>query len=250
MMTLSREAGSRLDQYLNEMRASLVGSTEVDVVEVEQDIRDHVEADLGENSAPVSVETLNRVLERLGSPHQWAHRETSTRTPERAPSGLDDRLVYASAGGMVVFLVFPPLLVLSWLLARWTLARIEDSGQPVGPRQWLLYPPLLVVDAPLGVLALFWPLAPAAEFAGRLFNQPTPFTSPPGDVVGAIAMMLACLGVYWILLGAALAVGHRLVRLLFYPFADGFRGRHGWWLTGIGTALSASTVSVLLFLRG
>jgi hypothetical protein len=33
-MTLSREAGERLDQYLNEMRASMTDSTPLDLAEI------------------------------------------------------------------------------------------------------------------------------------------------------------------------------------------------------------------------
>jgi hypothetical protein len=55
-------------------------------------------------------------------------------------AAVEDRLAYASVGSMVVFLAFPPLLVVSWLLARWTIARLEERGEALGGRRWLLYP--------------------------------------------------------------------------------------------------------------
>ena len=249
-MTLSREASARLDEYLTEMRASLAGSALVDVVEVEQDIRDHVSEELAGSPSPVSIETLNGVLVRLGSPHQWAGNESQQSSEQIHAGRINDRLAYASAGSAVLFLAVPPLLVISWLLARWTVARIQESGQPLGSRRWLLYPPILIVTATAGVLGLFWALGPSAELGAALYTNPQRLSSRQANVVGAIAVTLAGLGAYWIILGPALAFGDRFVRLAFYPFAAEFRRRHGWWLMGIGAAIAAAAMSVLLFLGG
>ena len=179
MMALTREASDRLNQYLDEMRASLRGSTTIDVAEVEQDIRDHIGAELADRPSPVSADELNTVLSRLGTPGQWGADPAQPATPVSSSSvfggSLEDRLCYASAGSMLLFLVFPPLLIVSWLLARWTLARIEERGEPLGARRWLLYPPIAIVVAPLGVIALLWAFAPFAEVAGRFYRQPRLF---------------------------------------------------------------------------
>lgn len=248
-MTLSREAWDQLNRYLDEMRASMPASTPADLADIEQDIRAHIDAELDDRAAPVSVDELDKVLQRLGSPRQWAG-ETSAPPPLPSSFGgsVEDRLAYATAGSMVVFLIVPPLLVLSWLLARWTLARIEERGEALGARQWLLYPPIVLITAPLAVIGLLWAFAPFAGLGGAIYNQPELLRSPAGDIVGAVAVALCGLGVYWIFLGAALAFGDRLVRLLFYPFAEGFRRRHGWWLSGVGAALSATTAATLVFL--
>jgi len=258
MMALTREASDRLNQYLEEMRASLRGSTTIDVAEVEQDIRDHIGAELADRPSPVSADELNTVLSRLGTPGQWGADPAQPATPVSSSSvfggSLEDRLCYASAGSMLLFLVFPPLLIVSWLLARWTLARIEERGEPLGARRWLLYPPIAIVVAPLGVIALLWAFAPFAEAAGRFYRQPRLFYSPFPNALGALTFAFAGLGVYWVFLGTCAAFGDRLVRFFFYPFAQGFRRRHGWWLMGVGAALfavaAASLVFFLEFLRG
>ena len=250
MMRLNREAWERLNQYLEEMRASMAGSAPGDVADIEQDIRDHVGAELAERSAPVSLGELDAVLERLGSPRQWAADHVPPRQASSPGWSVDDRLAYACAGSMVLFLLFPPLLVLSWLLARWTLARFEERGEPLGARQWLLYPPIVIFVTPLGVIGLLWAFAPFAELGGAVYNQPRLLSSPARDVVGTVTVSLLGLGAYWMFLGAAVAFGDRLVRLLFYPFAEGFRRRHGWWLSAGGAALAAAAAATLVFLGG
>jgi hypothetical protein len=249
-MTLSRDAWERLNRYLDEMRASMAGSTPADMADVEQDIRDHIGAELADRSAPVSVGELETVLQRLGSPRQWAADHVPARPASSSGVSTEDRLAYVTAGSMVLFLAFPPLLVLSWLLARWTLARIEERGEPLGARQWLLYPPIVIVVTPVAVIGLLWAFAPFAELGGAIYNQPRLFASPAGDIIGAVTVALVGLGVYWIFLGAALAFGDRLVRVLFYPFAEGFRRRYGWWLSGVGAALAAAAAATFVFLGG
>jgi hypothetical protein len=249
-MTLSRDAWERLNRYLDEMRASMAGSPPGDMADVEQDIRDHIGAELADRSDPVTVGDLERVLQRLGSPRQWAADHVPVRPASSLGVSFEDRLAYAAAASMVLFLAFPPLLVLSWLLARWTLARIEERGEPVGARQWLLYPPIVIVVTPVAVIGVLWAFAPFAELGGAIYNQPRLLASPAGDIIGAVTVALLGLGVYWIFLGAALALGDRLVRVLFYPFAEGFRRRHGWWLSSVGAALAAAAAATFVFLGG
>ena len=220
------------------------------MADIEQDIRDHVGAELADCSASISLDELDSVLQRLGSPRQWAADHVPPHQAGSPGRSVDDRLAYACAGSMVLFLVFPPLLVLSWLLARWTLARFEERGEPLGARQWLLYPPILIVAGPLAVIGLLWAFAPFAELGGAIHNQPQLLSSPARDVVGAVTVALLGLGVYWMVLGAAGAFGDRLVRLLFYPFAEGFRRRHGWWFSSVGAALTAAAAATLVFLGG
>ena len=57
------------------------------------------------------------------------------------------------------------------------------------------------------------------------------------------------MGLYWIVLGALAAWGHRAVRLIWFPFAEGFRPRHGWWLSAVGAGLAAAAAATLAYVR-
>jgi hypothetical protein len=248
-MTLTREAWDRFNQYLADMRGSLAGSTASEVAEIEQDIRDHVDAELSGRSVPVSAEDLDDVLRRLGRPGQWAS-DPVPPIPSRpaAANSFEDWLAYASAASVLALFIFPPLLILSWIMSRWTIARLEERGEPLGTRQWLLYPPIVMVLGPLAILAAVWALAPFAELGGGLFNRPDLRTSPPGDVVGALAVALGGLGAYWVLFGTILAVGERVVRFLLYPFGQGFRRWHGWYIAIAGAALALASAATAFFI--
>jgi len=250
MTTLSSEARHRLDQYLEEMRASMPASTPTEMAEIEQDIRDHVDADLSNHVAPASKDELERILERLGDPRQWSTDTAPTgHAPMSSNVGFENWLAYVSAGSMLLFMAAPPLLLVSWLLARWTLQRIEERGEKLGARRWLLYPPILVVIVPLTVITLLWAFAPFGELGATLF-APQRFSSSAARTAGTVMVALAGLGAYWIGLGAIVGFGDRLVRFLLYPFAQGFRRQHGWSLSGIGAALAAAAVATSVFLAG
>lgn len=226
-MTLSHEASRHLDRYLQEMRASMGDS---EGVEIEQDIRDHIEAELAERPSPVSADELDAVLTRLGSPGQWVV------TADSRGTRLDDWLAYASAMLLLLGFVLPFFIPVSWLLARWTLARLEQRREHRDARRWLLYPPIALVSLAIGVLALVWPFGLFGEIG----------TIVARNRVGTFAVAFAGLGGYWILLGAACAFGERGVRFVLHPFAERFRRRHGWWLSGAG-AIVALCAAITFF---
>ena len=78
----------------------------MDASEVEQNITEHIENELGESSGPVSCDALNAVLGRLGSPQQWVPEEElpwwrkGIRTLSPGPE--DWRLAYISLGLLVM----------------------------------------------------------------------------------------------------------------------------------------------------
>lgn len=79
----------------------------IDVGEIEQDVRDHVGAEFEGRVGPVSIEELDAVLHRLGSPRQWAAEHTLA-LAEQTAGRSNDWLAYAAAGSMVIFMAFPP----------------------------------------------------------------------------------------------------------------------------------------------
>jgi len=71
MTELTPTAESRLNAYLHELHRVLSGSPSVDPADVERDVRDHIDAALVGQAAPIDDSALNHVLQTLGSPAQW-----------------------------------------------------------------------------------------------------------------------------------------------------------------------------------
>ena len=237
-MTLSSEARRHLDRYLEEMRASM---GDADSMEIEQDIRDHIEAELGEHPVPVSADDLDAVLSRLGSPAQWVA------PAESGHNRVDDWLAYASAALLLLGFVLPFFLPVSWLLARWTLARLEQRGEHRDARRWLIYPPIAFVSLALVILALLWPFGAFAELGQLAARNRGSAGSDHFPPVAVFAVTFGALGGYWILLGAASALGERLVRFILHPFAEEFQRRHGWWLSSIGAVVAICAAATFFF---
>ena len=231
-MTLSNEARQHLDRYLEEMRASM-GPSESS--EIEQDIRDHIDAELGEPPSPVSVDDLDAVLSRLGSPKQWS---SSASAPAPIGTSTEDWLAYASIALLLLGFPLPFLLPVSWVIARWALARLEQRGEPLGARAWLLYPPLAVISIGIVLLALFWPFGAFAELGTVAAQRVGSVGSDRFPPLVTVAVAFGCLGGYWVILGAVSALGERAVRFLFHPFAAGFRRRHAWRLSIAGAIVA------------
>jgi len=249
-MTLSNEARQHLDRYLEEMRASMSDSDSVD--DIEQDIRDHIEAELGEHPSPISADDLDAVLTRLGSPSQWVlAAESGASRAVPIPLGVsgEDWLAYAATPLLLLGFLAPLLIPASWVIARWTLARLEQRGEHHGPRRWLVYPPLVFVSIAIALLALLWPFGAFAELGTLAAQRLGAVSSNRFPPAVALAVAFAALGGYWIILGAIAAIGERVVRFLFHPFADAFRRRHAWWLSGAGAVLAVSAAVAFLGYR-
>jgi len=71
MAALTNEAQGQLERYLRQVRSALSGHSSVDALEVERDIRGHIDAELAGKPEPVDSRILSGVLERLGAPDQW-----------------------------------------------------------------------------------------------------------------------------------------------------------------------------------
>ena len=71
MIGLSDNAKKTLEQYLQRVRAYLRWSKSIDAHEVEQNITEHIENELQGVTEPISLDALDPVLKRLGSPEQW-----------------------------------------------------------------------------------------------------------------------------------------------------------------------------------
>ena len=75
MITLSDGVKRSLEDYLRQVRAYLRGSRSIDADEIEQNVTEHIETELEGLPEPVSLDNLNAVLRKLGSPQQWVPAE-------------------------------------------------------------------------------------------------------------------------------------------------------------------------------
>jgi hypothetical protein len=260
-MTMTADAQRLYDRYLQTVRWSVRGIA--DAGEIERDVRDHVASALHGEQGPVTSDTLREVLSRLGDPWQWVPLEELPlwrRTLMRFWLGPDDwRLAYLCFGLTILGLILLPvgvgavLLIGAYLIARATYEIACDREGSLGPRRWLVYPPLAMFSA----IALFVLLGGAAipaigwgigERGFRLMFDDSHFRMmDPIQRATFYASASAIAGGTWlIVLSAIVAVAVRPLRWLLTPFASGLRRVHALWLTGAGVAAVAAGAAVLL----
>jgi hypothetical protein len=283
MIGLSNEAKNRLDNYLKQVRDSLRDCSTVDAEEVERNIIEHIENELSEEKTPVSIDKLEPVLHKLGSPYQWVP-EFQQEIPWwrklilRLHHGPEDwRLAYISFGILVIplliRLLFPwPrrtvgmfsifLVIPAFILARAAIARINDIKLITG-QKWLLYPSLLIVYIPVVFwILLGWPIVFVLEtigqrsfYNGLFYNffidnyKPLgiwSYTTDVGQGFGLSFIAAAMLGLWWTIVGIICAITPNTVRILFRPFADGFKRKYAHIVIIIGILLALIFAAVIV----
>jgi hypothetical protein len=258
-LMLTPDAQLELDRYLRRVSLALRGHSSVDAEDVERDLRGHIASELAGSSTPVNEARVREVLERLGSPSQWVPLDDlplwrKVLVGVRSAS-QDWWLAFLTFALLVMGLLTAPtglvLLLASIPMARATLALLEEQGELVGARRWLVYPPLIVSYlafagavflAPPGLIAAAADPTVRAD-AVRWFPQPFWLSVPIATVFVA--------GVWWALLGLLLARFTGVVRMVFLPFADWFERRHGIRVLRVGlvTAALGTVGSILLVWR-
>ena len=230
MINLTDGAEKRLDKYLQEMRTCLRDCATVDADEVEQNITEHIENELAAAAEPVSLNNLNIVLEKLGSPSQWLPEEELPwwrKAILRLRTGPDDwRLAYISFGVFVLaFLAgrmgLLVLLLLSFVLARAAVSEANSRQEELGAQKWLIYPPLLSMYITAFLLILLWPcfyIAP--RIVGLL--QVSDETYALYSQAESLLLLGLIVGTYWVLLGVVFLIRPKLLSFLIRPFADKF----------------------------
>jgi hypothetical protein len=266
MTSLTEDARGDLEYYMRQVRAALRGHRSVDPVEVERDVREHVDAELSELPEPIDARSLRFVLERLGAPDTWLPAEDLPawrRGLEGLRSGPEDwRLAYLSFGlsvlGPVLFLVGPVLwplplvlIVAGVLTARAALTLLAAHEEAVGARRWLLHPPLVLGYLGLGIGLLAWPLP---LVGGALTDDPAlraRLAAAAANVPGmAMAAAAGAFGVWLVALGLVLRRFGKAVRVVFWPFAGGFDRRNATRLALTGLLVLAVSGTAVLVLHG
>jgi hypothetical protein len=250
LAALTQDARSELNRYLRRVKAALRAYPSADADEVERDIRGHIEAELADSPAPITEDRLRGVLDRLGSPSQWVPTDELPmwhKVLVRLRSGPEDwRLAYLTfalfvAGPLAGPVPAGPLLFFASVsMARASLALMDEEGEPVGARRWLVYPPLVVAYLAL-VMAVLVAVPvlivaagdPTVRSEARLW-----FPEPFWLGLSLAAVLVA--GIWWTMLGLLLARFRQAVRLMFWPFADWFDRRHGMRLAYGGLMVAAA----------
>ncbi len=264
MVALSQEAQSHLERYLQQIRTALHEHPAVDVAEVERDVLGHIAAELSGQPEPIGAARLLHVLDRLGAPEEWLPDEQPVwqRPFDAVRSGPGDwrlpLLTFATfiaapalfMGHMMLWPLPPILFVLSFVLARVTLALLAEHGERIGPRGWLIYPPLIVWYSAIILTVVGGPVMLTTVLAsedvalrGWLLGW---FDAPTRAQI--IAVLACLLGTWWIVLGLLLTTFAGSVRTVFWPFVDWFDRRHAMRIAIVGLSVFAVSGAMLALL--
>jgi hypothetical protein len=259
MTVLTPEAEQRVQRYLNELRATLRGCRRIDPLEVERDVREHIDRDLADEPTPVEPRRVDEVLERLGSPDRWIAEEDLPwwrRTLIKLQKGPEDyRMSYLCLGLLLLGFAFSPLLLMgSFLLARCIVA-MTGAASKMGAHRWLIYPSLLIVYGLIGVVALAIPLVVADAIEHDSFRSADGWDhvlSVASQISGETAYLCGTallIGVWFLLLGALAAIWPRSIQAILRPFADGFSRSHGLLVMFVGIGLAVIAFVVVAVMR-
>lgn len=257
MIDLTPEAKKKFDDYLHRMRASLHGRPAVEPEEVEQNVLTHVEEALADVPAPVGQERLGEVLAQLGPPERWLpddERAVWRRVVDRFMTGPEDwRLAYISLAITFLMIVFLPvggilLLIPGFMVSRAYVELLEDRGETLGARKWLVLPPIVLLMGLIGLGAL---LGPAGLIGGALSEvgvrelgwNPENRAERVRIFSGLVAIGT---GAWWIVLSGLFAMLVRPFRAMFQPLTARLRAGHAVVLT-IAGAIVAGLGALLLY---
>ncbi|MGZ5477762.1 MAG: hypothetical protein ACXWH1_14875 [Thermoanaerobaculia bacterium] len=263
MTTFSPEAQQLFDRYLHTVRWSVRGVA--DAGEIERDVREHVTSALEQQEEPVSSQTLRDILSRLGDPWQWVSPEDLPiwrRVLMRFSLGPEDwRLAYASFALTLLGFILMPLgvgifvLLGAFCLARATYELASDREDSLGPRRWLVYPPLAFFSILIVMMLMVGAAGPVLGWgvgehgfellAGVRYAQ----SQPVERALFYTAAVAVTIGSWWILLSGIVAIAIRPMRWLLVPFANRLRRVHALWLTIGGAVVAGAGTSALLFLQ-
>ena len=252
MIDLTRDAQSKLEEYIARMRRALRGTDLVERSEVEQNVRDHVDAAFAGATSPVGPMQLGDVLARLGPPEQWIAEEDKPlwkRVLDRLLHGPEDwRLAYLCFGVTILALLTVPLgigvflFIPAYLLGRAHLALIAERGESLGARRWLVLPVVaLMALFVVGITVI----GPIGGFSAWGYEE-RGFTDQMNIGFAEVPRVIAIAAGSWLIfLSAFVAIAIRPVRSVLYPFAERLQRRHTLLLTGLGAAALAIGLTVL-----
>jgi hypothetical protein len=128
--------------------------------------------------------------------------------------------------GMLSPVPFALFLGASFLAARAALAVARARGEDLGAQKWLLYPALLPAWLALLAVLFLWQVMPAAALGDNLvlwndskgWVQIVPNALPRHDWL-VTSVILAALGLWWVVLGILARLRPGWLAALLYPLA-------------------------------
>lgn len=230
MKKLTDSAQERLDKYLNEVKLCLQGAKSVDPDEIQRDITEHIEQELQSATEPVSLDEIDQVLTRLGSPQQWVPQDELSwfrKMTLRLRTGPDDwRLAYITLGIFVLACISGPgmilLLPLSFYFARVTL-KIAGGAEKLGNQKYFILPPLACFYTlfTAAVLALpFCLLALAEGIEHEVRGEWAINNERYWLLAWSVTLMVA--GAWWLMVGI---FNRSRAKKTYYPFPEAFTNR-------------------------
>ncbi len=258
-MNLTGRGREALEAYVAEVERSLTGCDDVDVDDVLDGIREHVESELLARDAadPATAEEVEDILERLGPPELVA-REGAGSDPVEGREIASLTLVsilLSVALGLSLLLVPSPLFPLGWvlLIGGLTGARLvlPNEGAARSPADravllvWRLGVSAAAVALLLGPAGFVWA---EAQTGGLLEGPLSAWTGPHGSdravrywlAMGSLAGAMT--GIWWMLCGWLTSrLGRTLRRALGATWLP-LSGRAGRILGTLGAALLGASV--------
>lgn len=254
MITFSPEAQHLFDRYLQTVRWSVRGIAGSD--EIEHNVREHVTAALEDQQEPVSSRTLRDVLSRLGDPWEWIPTEELPlwkRLLMRFSIGPEDwRLAYLCFALTLLGFVLMPVgigmvfLIGAFLLARATLDLASDRDNTLGPRRWLIYPPLVFFYVIFLAGFLMGPAGGVIGWGVGEHGFELLFEVPANHVGFYVSAVSITIGTWLFVLSVIVALAVRPLRWMFKPFANGLQRVHALWLTAAGVVFGGAGAALLL----
>lgn len=272
MKKLAPDANRLVDGYLRSVRMAATQCPAIDPLDIESDVREHIQRAIEDSSEPVDATRVSQILERLGSPLQWLREGGETtdwhRLAMRLRQGPEDwRLAYLSFALLFAAMSFRPMLAAgvtgAFLAARAAVSSIRLRAEPAGAQRWFVWPALFMVYVPLASMLLLWPIAALRFLADLALDAEVLRANLPPTLLGLAERLYAvrltgfdpvattrallnvghyfsaAVGVWWMIVGLLLTTTPRVAESLFRPFLDRQMRRVGGLIGVLGILLLA-----------
>lgn len=235
-MKLTKGAQLRFDDYMDEFRACLENNDCVDAYEIEEDIIEYIENELADKTGDVSVNELEAVLSKLGTPEQWLsdnglvyseNFETSEKAPKTAYISFILFMILFWPDTNIIVKIF--LLILSFAFARHDIQNVRKKQTTL--QKWLTYPALIMFYLIVFCVIFLWPLIPSVISSvglaphKQMLELLNAYINSPMSYVIKSFIYIRLLSIWWCLCLILILIRPNLIKNMFFPFANNLKRR-------------------------